>query len=71
MPIEIDPSDSITACRAVLELAMKHAISAHDAAYLDLALRRGLPIGTLDGTGRRQGLKQAAAAAGALIFRAP
>jgi predicted nucleic acid-binding protein len=70
MPIEIAPSESITACRSVLELAAKHAISAYDAAYLDLALRRGLPIGTLDGTGRRQGLKQAAEAAGVPIFRA-
>lgn len=69
MPIEVAPSESLAGCRTVVELAATHAISAYDAAYLDLALRRGLSIGTLDGTGRRQGLKQAAEAAGVPLFR--
>lgn len=33
---------------AVLSLAQRHGISVYDAAYLDLAQRRGLPLATLD-----------------------
>jgi len=70
MPIEITPSESITACRSVLELTVKHTISAYDAAYLDLALRRDLPIGKLNDTRKRQGLRQATEAANVTLFRA-
>jgi predicted nucleic acid-binding protein len=38
------PSDAMTATR----LAIKHALSAYDAAYLDLALRERLPLASLD-----------------------
>lgn len=31
------------------ELAARHALSAYDAAYLELAIRRSLPLATLDG----------------------
>ena len=34
---------------ALDELAARHALSAYDAAYLELALRRGLPLATQDG----------------------
>jgi predicted nucleic acid-binding protein len=40
-------------------LASRHGLSAYGAAYLELALRRGLPMATLDGT-----LRAAMAAAG-------
>lgn len=43
---------------ALDELAARHGLSAYDAAYLELALRRGLPLATLD-----EGLKRAAARA--------
>jgi predicted nucleic acid-binding protein len=33
---------------SVLELASAHALSAYDAAYLDLAVRQSLPLATLD-----------------------
>lgn len=33
---------------SVLELASAHALSAYDAAYLDLAARQSLPLATLD-----------------------
>ena len=34
---------------AVLTLARRRRLTAYDAAYLELALRRGLPLATLDG----------------------
>ncbi|MBM3359249.1 MAG: type II toxin-antitoxin system VapC family toxin [Betaproteobacteria bacterium] len=34
--------------RALFELADRHGISAYDAAYLELAQRRGLPLATRD-----------------------
>lgn len=37
-------SDAVTATR----LAIRHGLSAYDAAYLDLALRERLPLATLD-----------------------
>jgi predicted nucleic acid-binding protein len=40
----------------VLELARKHALTASDAAYLELALRLKLPLATLD-AGLRRGAK--------------
>ena len=42
-----------------LSLAREHGLSAYDAAYLELALRQGLPLATLDA-----GLRKAAARAG-------
>jgi predicted nucleic acid-binding protein len=36
------------AMRVVDDLAALHALSAYDAAYLELALRRNLPLATLD-----------------------
>jgi len=32
----------------ILNLALKHKMSAYSATYLELAMRRGLPLGTLD-----------------------
>jgi len=46
-----------------LGLARAHNLSAYDAAYLELAMRRGLPIATLDDK-----LKAAAAAVGVSLF---
>jgi predicted nucleic acid-binding protein len=44
-------------------LARSQGISAYDAAYLELAMRRGLPLATLDGK-----LEAAARAVGVSIF---
>lgn len=45
--IEIVPVELTTAL-SVLETARAHDLSAYDAAYLDLAAFRGLPLATLD-----------------------
>lgn len=64
MPIETVALPSWTALVEVRLLALAQDLSAYDAAYLALAQRLDLPLATLDGTGRRMGLKQAAAATG-------
>jgi predicted nucleic acid-binding protein len=48
LPIEVEESDLDTAFGPVLAIARAHRLSAYDAAYLELAARRGLPLATLD-----------------------
>lgn len=59
LPIRIDDETSEHAMKASLNLARAQNLSVYDASYLELALRRGLPIATLDAK-----LKAAAAALG-------
>ncbi|MEK7753053.1 MAG: type II toxin-antitoxin system VapC family toxin, partial [Acidobacteriota bacterium] len=40
-----------------LSLARRYALSAYDAAYLELALREGLPLATLDSALRKAARK--------------
>jgi len=46
--IEIDPTPRETVFGPVLSLARAQQLSAYDSAYLELALRLGLPLATLD-----------------------
>lgn len=46
LPIEIDPEPPDAG--QVLALALRYDLTSYDAAYLDLALRRQLPIATQD-----------------------
>ena len=48
LPIAVDDETNTRAWGDVLSLARAHRLSAYDAAYLELAVRRGLPIATLD-----------------------
>ncbi len=48
LPIVLDDATSAHAWGTTLQLARTHQLSAYDAAYLELALRRGLPLATLD-----------------------
>lgn len=48
LPVEIDPDQSRVAFTEGWALAKTHQLSAYDAIYLDLAIRRSLPIATLD-----------------------
>lgn len=58
LPIEIDAGPA-PGQRQLFELAMRHKLSSYDAAYLELAMRHGLPLATQD-----LQLKEAAIAAG-------
>lgn len=48
MPITIDPETDTHAWTATLRLSERFALSLYDAAYLELAQRRGLPLASLD-----------------------
>ena len=48
LDIVVDASSAQRALHAALDLARQFGLSAYDAAYLELALREGLPLATLD-----------------------
>jgi predicted nucleic acid-binding protein len=48
LPIALDPDTATEAWSATQTLAEAHGLTAYDAAYLELALRLGLPLATLD-----------------------
>ena len=50
MPVSIQEESLQSALGPALALARTHKLSAYDAAYLELAMREGLPIATEDGT---------------------
>ena len=48
LPIQSDSETERQAWRSTLRLAERHRLTVYDAAYLELALRRGLPLASLD-----------------------
>lgn len=48
LEISVDPETDRQAWGATLRLAERHGLTMYDAAYLELAQRRGLPLATLD-----------------------
>lgn len=48
LPIQVDPLTSRQAFNKTLPLARAYKLSSYDAAYLELALREGLPLASLD-----------------------
>ncbi len=63
LPIVVDEETGVRAMSDIVHLARANDLSAYGAAYLELAIRRGLPLACLDGK-----LKPAASAAGASIY---
>lgn len=61
LPIEVVPDYHDVA--SMVTLARAHGLTAYDAAYLEIALRTGLPLATLDGQ-----LNRAAKAAGVAVM---
>ncbi len=62
-PIAVDDETVTRAWVETMHLARTHNLSAYDASYLELAMRLGLPLATLDGK-----LKTAATAVGVPLF---
>ncbi|MBI3188253.1 MAG: type II toxin-antitoxin system VapC family toxin [Gammaproteobacteria bacterium] len=61
--IEVDSATFAHALTGTLQLARRYNLSAYDASYLELALRLGIPIATLD-----EDLQKAAKKAGVKKF---
>jgi predicted nucleic acid-binding protein len=53
LPIQVDIQTDQQAWTATLRVAERHHLTLHDAAYLEVALRRSLPLATLDENLRR------------------
>jgi len=64
LPIKVEEGQSEEMMLRTLSLARKYRLSSYDASYLDLAMRKGLPIATLD-----KGLRAAAQKTEVPIFR--
>lgn len=63
LPIHVDPLTSHQSFSRTLSLSRIYKLSSYDAAYLELAIREGLPLATLD-----KKLKKAAAKANIEIY---
>lgn len=55
--VRVDEETAALAWSRLSELAVAHQLSVYDAAYLELALRRGLPLGCKDGPLRKAARK--------------
>lgn len=64
LSITADEETAAKAWQETLQLARTHKLSAYDAAYLELAIRRSLPLATLD-----EDLTAAAAAVGVKVYK--
>ncbi len=63
LPVTLDEATAAQAWGATALLAERHRLSVYDAAYLELALRRDLPLATLD-----EALGKAAVQAGVSVL---
>ena len=65
LPVDIDSEIAIASLgQRILRLGIDHSLSAYDASYLEVAMRRGLPLATQD-----ERLMRAAGAAGIDILQ--
>lgn len=48
LPVKVDPEADRQAWSATLHLAERHGLTVYDAAYLEIASRRKIPLATLD-----------------------
>ena len=66
LPILIENRPAIWLCRQIIPLSQRYGLTAYDAAYLELAIREGLPLATLDTQ-----LQRAATKAGVQVLELP
>jgi predicted nucleic acid-binding protein len=66
LPIILDEETGSRAFGETVTLARNYQLSVYDASYLELAMRRGLPLACLDGK-----MRTAAGAAGVVLFSPP
>jgi predicted nucleic acid-binding protein len=64
LPIVVDAATEARAWSGTIALGRQHGLTAYDAAYLELAMREGVPLATLDAK-----LKAAATAVGVALYR--
>lgn len=64
LPINIEAGSSLRLVDELLPLARRLGLTVYDASYLELAMRRGVPLATLDAR-----LSAAAAAVGVVVMR--
>ncbi len=64
LSLTVDPMDVARTFGTIYRLAREHKLTAYDAAYLELAIRKGIPLATLDAD-----LKKAATASAVEIFQ--
>lgn len=61
LPITVDPETGSRAFREILAFARQEGLTTYDAAYLELAIRKAIPLATLDRAlsraARRQGVE--------------
>jgi predicted nucleic acid-binding protein len=57
LPVMVDAQTAARSFTTTLELARRHALSAYDASYLELALRLQLPLATFDKDLRRAAMQ--------------
>jgi predicted nucleic acid-binding protein len=62
LPILIDETSTAATMSSIIALGRKHNVSSYDAAYLELAMRQGFQLATLD-----EDLRKTAAALGVSI----
>ena len=65
LPIAVEHRPATWLAQQILPLARTYKISAYDAAYLELAIREGLPLATLDDDLRRAACRAGVAPVGA------
>jgi predicted nucleic acid-binding protein len=66
LPIFLDGETADRAFQAILGLARSQGLTTYDAAYLELAQRRGIPLASLD-----RDLRKAAQAVGVALYTPP
>ncbi len=71
LPIDVHPTPphASTFAASIREIATREKLSVYDASYVALSLELGIPLATLDGAGKRMGMKQAAQRCGLTLLQ--